>query len=186
MNGLGVQLWSSRILEGVSLRYLGSGFSRGGVRTGCPSFAFVWSASAIFQTCRGTPSFSLFLAHEFSAVRISVIIFTILVAVVLLNLLVAQLNMAYQLAHSDMEGYARLTRASIIVTTVEQVSRKRWRKFLQRLNRTNSWKSCHQWLFNTAWQMGNAEFNSPVFEKTRHAGTWENAKESEFWAALGV
>lgn len=67
-------------------------------------------------------------------VEISVIIFTILVAVVLLNLLVAQLNMAYQLAHSDMEGYARLTRASIIVTTVEQVSRKRWRKFLQSLN----------------------------------------------------
>lgn len=67
-------------------------------------------------------------------VEISVIIFTILVVVVLLNLLVAQLNMAYQLAHSDMEGYARLTRASIIVTTVEQVSRKRWRKFLQSLH----------------------------------------------------
>lgn len=63
--------------------------------------------------------------------RIAVIIFTILVVVVLLNLLVAQLNMAYKLAHSDMQGYARLTRASIIVTTVEQVSRKRWRKFLQ-------------------------------------------------------
>ena len=138
-----------------------------------------------FKICRGTSSFSWFLGHEFSVVRIAVIIFTILVAVVLLNLLVAQLNMAYQLAHSDMEGYARLTRASIIVTTVEQVSRKRWRKFLQTLNWT-SWKSCHQWLFNTAWQMGNAEFNSPDFEKTRHAGTWENAKESEFWAALGV
>lgn len=65
--------------------------------------------------------------------RILVIIFTILVAIVLLNLLVAQLNMAYKLAHSDMEGYARLTRAGIIVTTVEQVSRKRWRNFLQRL-----------------------------------------------------
>ena len=64
------------------------------------------------------------------------IIFTILVAVVLLNLLVAQLNMAYKLAHADMQGYARLTRASIIVTTVEQVSRKRWRKFLERLGMT--------------------------------------------------
>lgn len=67
-------------------------------------------------------------------VEIAVIIFTILVAVVLLNLLVAQLNMAYKLAHADMEGYARLTRASIIVTTVEQVSRKRWRKFLASMN----------------------------------------------------
>ena len=62
------------------------------------------------------------------------IIFIILVVVVLLNLLVAQLNMAYKLAHSDMQGYARLTRASIIVSTVEQVSRKRWRRFLQSLN----------------------------------------------------
>jgi len=67
-------------------------------------------------------------------VEIAVIVFMILVAVVLLNLLIAQLNMAYKLAHADMEGYARLTRAGIIVTTVEQVSRKRWRKFLESLN----------------------------------------------------
>ena len=71
--------------------------------------------------------------------RIAVIVFRILVAVVLLNLLVAQLNMAYKLAHADMEGYARLTRAGIIVTTVEQVSRKRWRKFLERLGITWLW-----------------------------------------------
>ena len=70
--------------------------------------------------------------------RIAVIIFVILVFVVLLNLLVAQLNMAYKLAHGDMQGYARLTRASIIVTTVEQVSRKRWKKLLQ-------------WLGNFIW-----------------------------------
>lgn len=69
--------------------------------------------------------------------RIAVIIFVILVFVVLLNLLVAQLNMAYKLAHADMQGYARLTRASIIVTTVEQVSRKRWRRFLQTLGWSN-------------------------------------------------
>ena len=78
-------------------------------------------------------------ARKTWSLRIAVIIFTILVAVVLLNLLVAQLNMAYKLAHADMEGYARLTRASIIVTTVEQVSRKRWRKFLARLGITWLW-----------------------------------------------
>ena len=78
-------------------------------------------------------------ARKTWALRIAVIVFMILVAVVLLNLLIAQLNMAYKLAHADMEGYARLTRAGIIVTTVEQVSRKRWRKFLERLDITWLW-----------------------------------------------
>ena len=78
-------------------------------------------------------------ARKTWALRIAVIVFMILVAVVLLNLLIAQLNMAYKLAHADMEGYARLTRAGIIVTTVEQVSRKRWRKLLERLDITWRW-----------------------------------------------
>ena len=78
-------------------------------------------------------------ARKTWALRIAVIVFMILVAVVLLNLLIAQLNMAYKLAHADMEGYARLTRAGIIVTTVEQVSRKRWRKLLERLDITWLW-----------------------------------------------
>lgn len=65
--------------------------------------------------------------------RIAIIGFTVLISVLLLNLLVAQLNMAYKLVHSDMQGYARLTRGGIIVSTVEQVSRKRWDAFLQTL-----------------------------------------------------
>ncbi|CAJ1400909.1 unnamed protein product [Effrenium voratum] len=67
-------------------------------------------------------------------VEIAIIGFTVLISVLLLNLLVAQLNMAYKLVHSDMQGYARLTRGGIIVSTVEQVSRKRWDAFLQSLH----------------------------------------------------
>jgi len=66
-------------------------------------------------------------------VEICIILFTILISVVFLNLLVAQLNQAYKLVHGNMEGYARLTRGGIIVSTVEQVSRKRWKAFLQSL-----------------------------------------------------
>ena len=63
-------------------------------------------------------------------VEICIVLFTILISVVFLNLLVAQLNQAYSLVHEDMHGYARLTRGSIIVSTVEAVSRKRWKAFL--------------------------------------------------------
>jgi len=66
-------------------------------------------------------------------VMVVVAIFTILVAIFLLNLLVAQLNQAYQIIFPDMQGYARLNRASVIVSTVEQVSKKRWSRFLQSL-----------------------------------------------------
>ena len=41
------------------------------------------------------------------------------------NLLVAQLNQAYMLIFPDMQGYARLTRASVIVSAVEQASQPR-------------------------------------------------------------
>jgi len=67
-------------------------------------------------------------------VEMCIVLFTILISVVFLNLLVAQLNQAYNLVHEDMQGYARLTRGSIIVSTVESISRKRWNGFLQSLN----------------------------------------------------
>jgi len=66
-------------------------------------------------------------------VMIAVAFFVILVAIFLLNLLIAQLNGAYQVVYEDMVGYARLNRAAIIVTTMEQVSDKRWSRFLQSL-----------------------------------------------------
>lgn len=60
-----------------------------------------------------------------------VIAFVLIVSVILVNLLVAQLNQAYQHVYTDMQGYARLNRASVIVTTLEGISAKRWARFLQ-------------------------------------------------------
>jgi len=59
-----------------------------------------------------------------------IIIFVLMVTVILVNLLVAQLNQAYQHVYTDMQGYARLNRASVIVSTLEQISSKRWARFL--------------------------------------------------------
>jgi uncharacterized membrane protein YgcG len=64
-------------------------------------------------------------------VMIATVMFVIVAAIFLLNLLIAQLNGAYQVVYEDMVGYARLNRAAIIVTTLEQVSEKRWSHFLQ-------------------------------------------------------
>jgi len=60
-------------------------------------------------------------------------LFIIITLVFLLNLLIAQLNGAYQAVYDDMVGYARLTRGQIIVTTIEAVSAKRWGRFLESL-----------------------------------------------------
>eukprot|EP00913_Durusdinium_trenchii_P009135 g8585.t1 len=49
------------------------------------------------------------------------------------NLLIAQLNQAYQVVYEDMQGFARLNRASVIVATLLEVSPKRWKRFLTSL-----------------------------------------------------
>eukprot|EP00931_Biecheleriopsis_adriatica_P113517 TRINITY_DN8858_c0_g1_i1.p1 TRINITY_DN8858_c0_g1~~TRINITY_DN8858_c0_g1_i1.p1 ORF type:complete len:1115 (+),score=249.69 TRINITY_DN8858_c0_g1_i1:41-3346(+) len=64
---------------------------------------------------------------------IAVAVFLMLVVIFLLNLLIAQLNQAYQTIFADMQGYARLNRAAVTVKTLEQVSEKRWMKFLSGL-----------------------------------------------------
>eukprot|EP00930_Biecheleria_cincta_P030927 TRINITY_DN2143_c0_g1_i2.p1 TRINITY_DN2143_c0_g1~~TRINITY_DN2143_c0_g1_i2.p1 ORF type:complete len:659 (+),score=109.21 TRINITY_DN2143_c0_g1_i2:158-1978(+) len=68
---------------------------------------------------------------EETFVMIAVSCFAILIAVFLINLLIAQLNGAYQVVFADLVGFARLNRAGIIVTTLEQVSDKQWSRFLQ-------------------------------------------------------
>eukprot|EP00933_Yihiella_yeosuensis_P026148 TRINITY_DN20287_c0_g1_i2.p1 TRINITY_DN20287_c0_g1~~TRINITY_DN20287_c0_g1_i2.p1 ORF type:complete len:1122 (-),score=271.21 TRINITY_DN20287_c0_g1_i2:382-3747(-) len=63
-------------------------------------------------------------------VLMAVTIFIIVALVFLLNLLVAQLNGAYQAIYRDMVGYARLNRGKIICETLLSVSKKRWEQFL--------------------------------------------------------
>mmetsp|Transcript_56368 Transcript_56368/g.91234 ORF Transcript_56368/g.91234 Transcript_56368/m.91234 type:complete len:1164 (+) Transcript_56368:84-3575(+) len=71
--------------------------------------------------------------QEEPIVLVTVSIFTILGAVFLLNLLVAQLNGAYQTVHADMVGFARLNRGKLIVETMPAVSKKVWARWLANL-----------------------------------------------------
>ncbi|CAE8734516.1 unnamed protein product [Polarella glacialis] len=62
-----------------------------------------------------------------------VALYTILAIIFLLNLLVAQLNGAYQAVYADMVGYARLNRGNIICQSVPVISAYRWKSWLATL-----------------------------------------------------
>jgi len=93
------------------------------------------AALSLFQISLGMfPSEQFEELHNEAAVFICVSFFMIITMVFLLNLLIAQLNGAYQAVYDDMEGYARLTRGRIVVATIQAVSAKRWNRFLEKLN----------------------------------------------------
>ncbi|CAE8629488.1 unnamed protein product [Polarella glacialis] len=62
-----------------------------------------------------------------------VAVYVTLAMIFLLNLLVAQLNCAYQAVFSDMVGYARSNRGNIICQTLPVISARRWRSWLATL-----------------------------------------------------
>lgn len=62
---------------------------------------------------------------------LAVSVFILISLVFLLNLLVAQLNSAYQAVFEDMVGFARLNRGKITLDTVASVSQRRWGHFVE-------------------------------------------------------
>eukprot|EP00931_Biecheleriopsis_adriatica_P044428 TRINITY_DN2541_c0_g1_i2.p1 TRINITY_DN2541_c0_g1~~TRINITY_DN2541_c0_g1_i2.p1 ORF type:complete len:578 (-),score=129.09 TRINITY_DN2541_c0_g1_i2:275-1930(-) len=65
-----------------------------------------------------------------ASVLAAVTLYIIIAIIFLLNLLVAQLNGAYQMVFEDMVGYARLNRGNIVISTIQGISNKRWSRFL--------------------------------------------------------
>jgi len=61
-------------------------------------------------------------------------VFIIIVLIFLLNLLIAQLNCAYQECYQDMLGFARLNRCKIVVESMGAVAHGRWDKFVAALH----------------------------------------------------
>jgi len=79
------------------------------------------------------PTENFYDIKQEATVFIAVALFVLFAVIFLLNLLVAQLNGAYQSVYEDMVGYARLNRGNVIVSTVESISSKRWERFLESL-----------------------------------------------------
>merc|ERR1719277_1352943 len=60
----------------------------------------------------------------------AVLLFILTTVIFLLNLLIAQLNCAYQSTYQDMLGFARLNRGKIVTETMPAVSQSRWHRFI--------------------------------------------------------
>jgi len=68
------------------------------------------------------------------ALLAAVFLFVTASAILLLNLLIAQLNCSYVFIYQDMLGFARLNRASVIAEMLETCPEGKWNKFVGSLN----------------------------------------------------
>mmetsp|Transcript_44654 Transcript_44654/g.103135 ORF Transcript_44654/g.103135 Transcript_44654/m.103135 type:complete len:1322 (+) Transcript_44654:154-4119(+) len=64
----------------------------------------------------------------------SILLFVVLAAILLLNLLIAQLNCSYEYVYQDAVGFARLGRASLVIETVGSCPRNRWDAFVEAMH----------------------------------------------------
>jgi len=64
---------------------------------------------------------------------ITIFMFTLVAAILLINLLIAQLNCSYDFVYADMVGFARLTRCTLIVETLHTCSPVRFARFVSTL-----------------------------------------------------
>merc|ERR1740121_457118 len=73
------------------------------------------------------------LMNEWPALLVVIFIYVIVSVIFLLNMLIAQLNCAYQSSYVDMLGFARLNRGKIVVDTMPSVPALRWRRYIESL-----------------------------------------------------
>jgi len=61
-------------------------------------------------------------------------VFSFVASIILLNLLIAQLNCTYEEIYADMVGFARLSRAQVIVERLAECPAQRWETFVEGLS----------------------------------------------------
>jgi len=96
-------------------------------------FAGIWQgALTMLEMVLGMYSHYEML-HEDPALLAAVMVYNIVSAVFLINLLIAQLNASFSSTYLDMLGYARLNRCKIIIEAMTSVPRSRWTKYIEEL-----------------------------------------------------
>uniref|UniRef100_A0A7S2QH85 Ion transport domain-containing protein n=1 Tax=Zooxanthella nutricula TaxID=1333877 RepID=A0A7S2QH85_9DINO len=100
-----------------------------------PDFAGIpLSALQLFKMTLGMFSGSHYdMLMDYPALMVAIFIYVITTIIFLLNLLIAQLNCAYQECYQDMLGFARLNRGKVVTETMPSVPRKRWNRFVAQL-----------------------------------------------------
>jgi hypothetical protein len=71
--------------------------------------------------------------HNEQVLMFAVLSFIVVSAIILMNLLIAQLNCSYEVVYADMVGFARMERASLIVETLVTCPAVRWVTFAKSL-----------------------------------------------------
>jgi len=71
--------------------------------------------------------------NQEASLLIAVVIYIIITVIFFSNLLISQLNCAYQSTYQDMVGYARLDRGKVVKEAMAFASHQRWQKFLASL-----------------------------------------------------
>merc|ERR1719221_1091829 len=131
-----------RLLSEVALFLFGLGFfvlafacAVSAVEQDAPDFAGIPSSGlSLIKICFGMMAGSHYDdLHNYPALLVSVVMYIVATVVFLLNLLIAQLNCAYQTTYLDMLGYARLNRGKIVTDTMPSVPSWRWQRFCESL-----------------------------------------------------
>jgi len=65
---------------------------------------------------------------------VAIFFYVVVTMIFMLNLLIAQLNCAYQATYLDMLGFARLNRGKIVYETMPSVPKWRWNRFLDNMH----------------------------------------------------
>jgi len=101
-----------------------------------PDFAGIpTSALQLFKITFGMFSGAHYdMLMDYPALMFTVVIYVITTIIFMLNLLIAQLNCAYQATYQDMLGFARLNRGRIVTDTMPSVTTQRWRHFVGTLH----------------------------------------------------
>jgi len=100
-----------------------------------PDFAGIpSSALQLYKITLGMFSGSNFdVLVEYPALMVAIFAYVVTTVIFMLNLLIAQLNCAYQATYQDMLGFARLNRGKIVTETMPSVAKNRWDRFVRNL-----------------------------------------------------